>query len=75
MALEAKLSQVVPVADTPYTMILGRVQLFHIRADLLKENGLADSLKLNPLSRLGGDDYGILGKVLTLPRPIVDTNK
>lgn len=28
-----------------------------------------DPLGLNPLSRLGGDHYGVLGEVLTLPRP------
>jgi len=28
-----------------------------------------DARKLNPLSRLGGDHYGLLGDILTLPRP------
>lgn len=70
IALECKVTQIVPVMDTTYTLILGRVLRFHIRADLLRPNGLVDALLLKPLSRLGGDEYATLGHVLEMKRPL-----
>lgn len=71
VAMEARLTQVIPVQDSDYTLILGQVVRFHIREDLLKPDGLVDVTRLHPLARLGGDDYGLLGDVITLARPKV----
>jgi flavin reductase (DIM6/NTAB) family NADH-FMN oxidoreductase RutF len=69
IALECKVTQIVPVLDTTYTLILGRVLRFHIRSDLLRPNGAVDALRLRPLARLSGDEYATLGGVLTMKRP------
>jgi flavin reductase (DIM6/NTAB) family NADH-FMN oxidoreductase RutF len=69
IALECKVTQIVPVIDTPYTMILGRVLRFHIRAGLLRPNGLIDASLLKPVARLGGDEYAMLGRVFEMKRP------
>ncbi len=69
IAMEARVSQIVPVEGTPSTMILGRIIRFHIREGLLRPNGLVDAALLHPISRLGGDEYGTLGRVFELPRP------
>jgi flavin reductase (DIM6/NTAB) family NADH-FMN oxidoreductase RutF len=69
LAIEARLSQLVPVEQSNYTMILGRVQRFHIREGLLRPNGLVDAALLRPVARLGGDEYATLGTVLELLRP------
>src|SRR5512137_1741912 len=61
IALECRVTQIVSVIDTTYTMILGRVLRFHIRSDLLRPNGLVDALRLEPVARLGGDEYATLG--------------
>jgi flavin reductase (DIM6/NTAB) family NADH-FMN oxidoreductase RutF len=69
IALECKVTQIVPVIDTTYTMILGRVLRFHIRSDLLRPNGTVDALRLRPLARLSGDEYATLGRVFEMKRP------
>lgn len=69
VALECQVTQVVPVNDTQYTMVLGRVLRFHIAAGLLRPNGLIDPNLLKPIGRLGGDEYALLGPVFIMPRP------
>ena len=69
IALECKVTQIVPVIDTTYTMILGRVLRFHLRSDVLRPNGLVDAALLKPLARLSGDEYAALGRVFEMRRP------
>lgn len=71
IALEARLSQVVPVNGTCYTIVLGHVVRFHLREGLLRENGLVDALKARPIGRLGGDEYATVGRVFEMKRPAV----
>jgi flavin reductase (DIM6/NTAB) family NADH-FMN oxidoreductase RutF len=71
VALEARLTQIVPVEGTDNIMILGRVVCFHLREGLLRPNGLVDATLLQPLARLGGNEYAFLGQVLSLRRPKV----
>jgi len=69
VAMEAKLTQVVPVNGTGYTMILGRVVRYHIQDGLLRPNGLVDAALLRPIARLGGDEYITMGRVFSMVRP------
>jgi flavin reductase (DIM6/NTAB) family NADH-FMN oxidoreductase RutF len=69
IALECKVTQIVPVIDTTYTLILGRVLRFHIRSDLLRPNGAVDAALLRPVARLSGDEYATLGRVFEMRRP------
>src|SRR5512139_3130660 len=69
IALECKATQIVPVTDTTYTLILGRVLRFHIRSDLLRPSGLVDALRLKPVARLSGDEYATIGRVFEMKRP------
>ncbi|WP_423225437.1 flavin reductase family protein [Candidatus Amarolinea aalborgensis] len=69
VALECKVSQLVPVDGTTYTMVLGRVLHFHVREGLLRPNGLVDADLLRPVARLGGDEYATLGAVFEMQRP------
>ncbi|MGQ9895005.1 MAG: flavin reductase family protein, partial [Roseiflexus sp.] len=39
VAMEVKVTQIVPVEGSSYTMIIGRVARFHIRRDLLRPDG------------------------------------
>jgi flavin reductase (DIM6/NTAB) family NADH-FMN oxidoreductase RutF len=68
-AMECVLSQVIPIPDSTYTMVLGRILRYHIREGLLRPRGLVDDSLLRPLGRLGGDEYVRFGEVITLPRP------
>lgn len=69
VALEVKATQTVPVQDTHYTLVLGRVVRFHLQEGLLRPNGLVDAARLKPLARLGGDEYAPLGPVFEMQRP------
>ncbi len=69
ITLECKVTQIVPVTDTTYTLILGRVLRLHIRSDLMRPNGLVDATRLKPVARLGGDEYATLGHVFEMKRP------
>jgi flavin reductase (DIM6/NTAB) family NADH-FMN oxidoreductase RutF len=71
VAMEARLQKLVPVEGTPSTLALARVLRFHIRAELLRANGLVDAAALRPVARLGGDEYATLGRVFSMARPRV----
>lgn len=73
VAMEAKLVQIVPVEATSSTLILGRILRYHVRADLLRPNGLIDPSLLRPITRLGGEEYATIGRVFEMSRP--QTNK
>ena len=69
IALECRVTQIVPVIDTTYTLILGRVLRFHLQSEVLRPNGLVDAARLKPLARLSGDEYATLGSVFEMKRP------
>ena len=69
VALECVLTQIVPVNDTHYTMVLGRVARFHMAEGLLRPNGLVDPAQLLAIGRLGGDEYMAPGRIFQMPRP------
>lgn len=71
IAMEVKLTQIIPVAGTTSTLVLGHILRYHIHDGLLRPDGLVDALKLQPLSRLGGEEYASIGKVFSLKRPVV----
>jgi flavin reductase (DIM6/NTAB) family NADH-FMN oxidoreductase RutF len=69
VALECKVTQIVPVQDTTYTMVLGRVVRYHLQDGLLRPNGTVDATLLKPVGRLSGDEYATLGRVFEMQRP------
>jgi flavin reductase (DIM6/NTAB) family NADH-FMN oxidoreductase RutF len=73
IAMECKLHQSIPFGETGSEFIVGEIVAFHIR-DALVHDFKIDSLELNPICRLGGPNYALLGEVLTL-RDIFQTTK
>lgn len=69
VALECRVSQLVEVAGSSSTLVLGQVLLIHVRENLLAEDGLLDPLAYRPIARLGRDEYTALGRVFSLERP------
>jgi flavin reductase (DIM6/NTAB) family NADH-FMN oxidoreductase RutF len=60
------------IGTDPQGLILGKINHILIDDDAVSQhNGriLVDPLKLNPLARLGGNHYGLLGEILTVQRP------
>lgn len=73
VAMECRVTQIVPVEGATNVMVLGRVIRFHVRADLLRSNGLVDTLKMRPITRLGGPvEYARIGELFHLQIPDVD---
>jgi flavin reductase (DIM6/NTAB) family NADH-FMN oxidoreductase RutF len=72
VAMECRVTQIVPVEGSTNVMVLGRVLRFHVRQDLLRSNGLVDTIKMKPISRLGGPvEYARIGELfrLEIPKP------
>jgi flavin reductase (DIM6/NTAB) family NADH-FMN oxidoreductase RutF len=68
--LECKLEKSIPLGDEQEScdLLIGRIVYYHIE-DYLYENGRIDALKLNPVSRLAGNNYAKLGEIFSLDRP------
>jgi len=71
VAMEAKVTQIVPVVGTTSTMVLGKILRYHIRDELVRPNGLVDATLVRPIARLGGDEYSTIGGVFSMARPKV----
>lgn len=55
--------------ETPSTVVFGRVVGLHIQDDYLDVDGRFDTVKANPLTRLGGSQYACIGQVIEMPAP------
>ena len=71
VAMECKVTQIIPVEGATNVMILGQVLRFHIREDLYRpELGLVDTVAMKPIMRLGGPvEYTRIGELFLLPVP------
>jgi flavin reductase (DIM6/NTAB) family NADH-FMN oxidoreductase RutF len=55
--------------DTPSNVVFGRVIGLHIRDEFLTEKGRFDTVKAQPLTRLGGIQYAAPGPIFEMPAP------
>lgn len=73
IALACSRYQVSELGDQGQALMLGLIESVYIDDAIVQrdEKGglIIDAAKLDPLSRLGGDEYGSLGQVYRLPRP------
>lgn len=70
VAMECRVTQIVPVEGSTNVMVLGRVLRFHIREDLYRANGLVDTMRMKPITRLGGSvEYAKIGELFYLEIP------
>ena len=70
VAMECRVTQIIPVEGSTNVMVLGRVIRFHIREDLMRSNGLVDTVRMRPITRLGGAvEYSKIGELFHLPIP------
>ena len=67
-ALETRVTQMLRVNGTGYTLVLGQIVRIHVRSDLVRENGTVNPELLKPLGRLGGPEYASLGQVIRMER-------
>lgn len=69
VAMEARLVGETHVAGSHYTVVFAEVVRFHIRRDLLGDDGLVIAERLRPICRLWRDEYAPLGEVFRMVRP------
>ncbi len=69
-ALECRLHSTVELGEAGDRIVIGQVQMFQV-ADHLLRNGKVDTRELNPIARLGGPNYAVLGEILTMPAATV----
>jgi flavin reductase (DIM6/NTAB) family NADH-FMN oxidoreductase RutF len=46
-----------PLPDSPYTLVLGRVVLFHVAREVLSDDGRVDFARLRAVGRMAGNVY------------------
>lgn len=71
VAMECKVTQIIPVEGSTNVMVLGRVARFHIHETLYRpEMGLVDTVLMRPITRLGGAiEYTRIGELFHLAIP------
>lgn len=69
-ALECRLHSTVEFGEAGDRIVIGQVRMFQV-ADNLLRNGKVDTRELNPIARLGGPNYAVLGEILTMPAATV----
>ncbi|MEZ4752402.1 MAG: flavin reductase family protein [Bdellovibrionota bacterium] len=72
IAMGCQLERVIEIGKNQQGLLFGEIKTLYVDDSLCTRDGdklLIDAAKLDPLGRLGGDDYGTLGKVLTVKRP------
>jgi len=73
VAMECRVTQIVPVEGATNVMVLGEVLRFHIREDLYRSNGLVDTVRMKPITRLGGPvEYAKIGELFHLKIPNIN---
>ncbi len=72
VAMECRVTQIIPVEGATNVMVLGQVLCFHIREDLYRSNGLVDTVRMKPITRLGGPvEYARIGELFHLEIPSI----
>lgn len=72
IAFGCSLHDVIEMGDTPQHLIIAKIEKVYVDDSVVKqkqERLVIDALKVDPLSRLGGNDYATLEKTITVKRP------
>jgi flavin reductase (DIM6/NTAB) family NADH-FMN oxidoreductase RutF len=72
VSLECKLYTLVPVGEGPgsATVVIGVIQMMHIRSDIIDERHRIDIMKLRPIARLAGAGYAYVHDIFDMVRPV-----
>lgn len=74
IAMGCELFEIQEMGKVPQQLIFGEIKTVYIDDSVghmdEKGNIHVDAKKMSPLSRLGGNDYGGLGEIVSVPRPV-----
>jgi flavin reductase (DIM6/NTAB) family NADH-FMN oxidoreductase RutF len=75
ISLECTLFTLVPVGHGPgsATLVIGVIQMIHVRADIINERNHIDITNLRPIARLAGAGYAYVHETFEMARPVYDT--
>jgi flavin reductase (DIM6/NTAB) family NADH-FMN oxidoreductase RutF len=73
VAMECRLHRSIAFGDTGSEFMVGEIVAFHVRDDLLVD-GKIDTVALQPICRLGGPNYALLGEIVRM-KPVAQTPK
>lgn len=71
---ECKVLKIIEIGESPNSVVLGEVVLFHINDEIL-ENGVVNPKKLKVVGRLGGNLYTLVDNVFEMKRMSYDEYK
>ena len=73
VALYCELREVIEMGDTPQSLVFGNIKKVFVDDQVASINDqgryIIDAKGIDPISRLGGSEYGTLGDILNVPRP------
>ena len=72
VAFACRRHRIIEIGDLPQGLVIGDVErVFVDDAAVREERGrlFVDAQIIDPISRLGGDEYGLMGDVIAVPRP------
>jgi flavin reductase (DIM6/NTAB) family NADH-FMN oxidoreductase RutF len=69
VAMECRLDRIVEVGNGPTSLVLAQVLLFHVRDDIVDEEGRIDPTAWTPMARMGGQLYAPVREIREIPRP------
>ncbi|MGE3798564.1 MAG: flavin reductase family protein [Thermomicrobiales bacterium] len=69
LSMEARLEDILQVADTNNFLVMGRVVRMHLARSVLNGDRI-DVGKVRPPARLGGSQYSLFGEIVTRKRPV-----
>lgn len=64
--MECRVVDVVPLPESIYTLVIGRVIYFHVRKDVYLPGGRIDWQRLKAVGRMAGDSYARTGDIFAL---------
>jgi flavin reductase (DIM6/NTAB) family NADH-FMN oxidoreductase RutF len=68
--LECEVFKIIPLIDSTYTLVVGRVKHIRMAQSVLQDSGRIDLAALAPVGRLVGDSYCRVSDTFTLARNI-----
>ncbi|MDG9671900.1 flavin reductase family protein [Hahella aquimaris] len=73
LAFGCRVQEVVELGSVPQAMVLLNIEKLFVDDSVMttdaKGRHKVDAMQVNPLSRLGADEYATLGEVISIPRP------
>ena len=72
ISFECTLDRIIAFSEGPAAghAVFGRIVWVHVNDDVLGADGWPDVHRMNPIGRLGGNNYAKVGAIQSLERPL-----